>query len=333
VSGFDITNGEGNIGIDNVSVTVGPSDNTPPVITPTVTGTLGADGWYTSDVDVSWSVTDDESSFTSTGCGPTSVTANTASVTFTCSAESAGGSATSSVTLKRDASAPDVSPTITGTLGANGWYTSDIGVGWATTDATSGVASSTGCDASSVTSDIASITFTCSATNGAGLSAEQAVTLKRDAMAPTVAFAGNAIAYTVDQTIAISCSTSDAMSGVATSNCATANGAAYTFDLGAHTLTASATDYAGNDASASTTFTVSVTYGSLCALTRQFVAQAGIANSMCVKLDNAYRSEFRGSAGAAQNQVQAFINEVRAQSGKALTAAQAGILTTLAGAF
>jgi hypothetical protein len=29
------------------------ADSTPPIITPTVVGTLGSDGWYTSDVSVS----------------------------------------------------------------------------------------------------------------------------------------------------------------------------------------------------------------------------------------------------------------------------------------
>ena len=37
-----------------------------PVVTPTVTGTLGNNGWYRSDVSVSWSVTDNESAITST---------------------------------------------------------------------------------------------------------------------------------------------------------------------------------------------------------------------------------------------------------------------------
>ena len=40
---------------------------TPPrSITPSVTGTLGNNGWYRSDVSVSWSVTDAESEITST---------------------------------------------------------------------------------------------------------------------------------------------------------------------------------------------------------------------------------------------------------------------------
>ena len=84
-------------------------DDTPPFVVPSVTGTLGASGWYTSDVTVAWSVSDPESEVTSTnGCGSVTVTEDTAGTTFTCSATSAGGTASESVTIKRDTTAPTV---------------------------------------------------------------------------------------------------------------------------------------------------------------------------------------------------------------------------------
>lgn len=87
-----------------------PSDTTPPVITQNVSGTLGDNGWYVSDVDVSWTVTDAESTVTSTsGCGLTTIDYDTAGVTLTCSATSAGGTSSQSVTIKRDATNPNVS--------------------------------------------------------------------------------------------------------------------------------------------------------------------------------------------------------------------------------
>jgi sugar lactone lactonase YvrE len=83
------------------------ADLTPPVITPVVTGTLGNDGWYVSDVEVSWSVTDPESSILSQdGCEPVTVTEDTESVTFTCTAISSGGTTEESVTIRRDATPP-----------------------------------------------------------------------------------------------------------------------------------------------------------------------------------------------------------------------------------
>lgn len=66
----------GALGLDyHATVTYSLPDNTPPVITPTVSGTSGNNGWYTSDVGVSWAVTDGESVISSSsGCGAVSVT-------------------------------------------------------------------------------------------------------------------------------------------------------------------------------------------------------------------------------------------------------------------
>jgi RTX calcium-binding nonapeptide repeat (4 copies) len=84
-------------------------DLTPPTITPTVTGTLGTNGWYTSDVSVSFTVEDGDTPVSSTtGCDPVTVTSDTVGTTFRCEATSGGGTATSTVVVKRDATAPTV---------------------------------------------------------------------------------------------------------------------------------------------------------------------------------------------------------------------------------
>ncbi len=83
-----------------------PADTTPPDITPNISGTLGNNGWYVSDVTVSWTVTDDESAITSDACPTTTITSDTIGQTVSCSATSAGGTATKSVTIKRDATKP-----------------------------------------------------------------------------------------------------------------------------------------------------------------------------------------------------------------------------------
>ena len=99
-----------------------------------------------------------------------------------------------------------------------------------------------------------------------------------DKTLPTVAYAGNAGTYTVDQTVAITCTAIDPAnangtpgSGLASSTCANATGPAYSFPLGPNSLSASATDIAGNVGNGSTTFTVKVTSSSLCNLTKQFI--------------------------------------------------------------
>jgi CSLREA domain-containing protein len=89
-------------------------DCTPPVITPTVSGTFGNDGWYISDVQIVWSVSDAESIVSSqTGCDSQTVSSDTSGIIITCSAESAGGTSSQSVTVKRDATAPTLAPTVT----------------------------------------------------------------------------------------------------------------------------------------------------------------------------------------------------------------------------
>lgn len=227
----------------------------------------------------------------------------------------AGLSDTDEVTIAvTDPSPPSITANVAGTLGDNGWYTSDVGVSWTVVDAES-PATTSGCDPSSVTADTLGASFTCSATSAGG-SASETVTVKRDATDPAIAFAGNAGTYGVTDTIAITCSASDAMSGLASSTCPGASGPATDF-LGAHTLNASATDNAGNTASATTSFTVAVRAGDLCELTEQYVGHHGVAHALCVKLDH-------GS-------IRAYVNQVNAQRGLRLTNAEADLLIHLAG--
>jgi hypothetical protein len=120
---------------------ISPSDTTPPVITPTVVGTLGNNGWYTSDVTVSWSVVDNQSTVSSTtGCDPTTISTDTTGVTLTCTATSAGGTDSASVKIKRDATAPEVS-LVGGPVDGGKYYFGDVPAAPTCTasDATSGL--------------------------------------------------------------------------------------------------------------------------------------------------------------------------------------------------
>jgi hypothetical protein len=115
-----------------------PADTTAPeidyVLDPAVPD--GDNGWYTSDVTVSWTVVDEESDVTSsTGCDETTIDYDTAGVTLTCSATSAGGTASESVTIKRDATPP-----VTTDNAPSGWQISDFTVTFTASDNLSGVA-------------------------------------------------------------------------------------------------------------------------------------------------------------------------------------------------
>jgi hypothetical protein len=120
-------------------------DTTPPVITPNISGTAGDNGWYISDVTVSWTVIDNESTITSmTGCDPTTIDYDTTGVTLECSAISSGGTSSESVTIKRDATAPTISASVSPDRPASGWWNIASGaptVSFTCNDATSGIAS------------------------------------------------------------------------------------------------------------------------------------------------------------------------------------------------
>ena len=323
------------------------ADTTPPVITAKVNGTLGTNGWYTSNVGVTWNVSDAESTITNkTGCGAVSLATDTAGVTYTCKATSSGGTNSKSVTVKRDATLPKttltkpvagaifklkqvvntsytcgdalshiatckgtvangaaintaslgtksftvtakdyagnpatqtinytvvidatppvVTPVLSGTLGANGWYTSNVGVSWKVTDPESTVSSTSGCGAVTVSNDTAGSTFTCTA-KSAGGSTTRSVTVKKDAMPPksTIVRPGKGAAYTQGQVITASYSCTDATSGVTSCAGTVANGTAInTASTGTKPFAVTAKDKAGNQAIASVSYTVAASTAS-----------------------------------------------------------------------
>jgi hypothetical protein len=113
------TGGTFDLNTATFSVTVSnptpPADTTAPTIGYTLTPGIpdGNNGWYKSNVTLTWTVTDPESAVTKTGCVDQNITSDQAATTYSCSATSAGGSAgPESVTIKRDGSAPNA-PTAT----------------------------------------------------------------------------------------------------------------------------------------------------------------------------------------------------------------------------
>jgi hypothetical protein len=89
------------------------SDTSPPLITPHVVGTVGANEWYISPVEVSWSVADPESGIsTASGCGDTILTTDTAGTIVTCMATNGVGlTATRSVSVVIHLVLPTSTPT------------------------------------------------------------------------------------------------------------------------------------------------------------------------------------------------------------------------------
>jgi Tol biopolymer transport system component len=231
-------------------------DTTPPVITPTVTGTLGNNAWYTSDVQVSWSVADGESTVSNqTGCGAATVSTDTAGVTFTCQATSAGGMSSQSVTVKRDATAPTVTAVATTSPNAAGWYKTDVTIQFTCLDSLSGIAGGA-CPADQILSTegtaVSSTTQTVADDAGNTSAPSNVVTVRIDKTAPTLNPFVTPNPVSVGGSAAVTSGAADALSGLASQSCGTVD----TSTAGAKSVICYAADNAGNSASASANYTV-----------------------------------------------------------------------------
>ena len=240
-----------------------PADTTAPVITPNITGTLGDNGWYVSDVSVTWTVTDAESAITSTtGCGPTTIDTDTGGTLLTCSATSAGGTNNVPITIKRDATAPTISASGSPAPNGDGWNNTDVTVSFTCTDDLSGIPDGA-CPADQVLSTegtgISSTAETVTDAAGNTSDLSNVVTVNIDKTAPTVNVTGvtEGATYVLGSVPAAGCSTSDALSGVAADAVLGLSGGPI---IGSFTATCSgAEDEAGNTAD-DVTVHYSVTY-------------------------------------------------------------------------
>lgn len=173
---------------------------------------------------------------------------------------------------------PDTTPpTITASATAGGdpypsgtWTNQDVTVSYKCTDDESGVASVSPDDVVTGEGDGQSRTGTC--IDNAGNDATATFSgIRIDKTDPTVTISG-ARTYSILETVNVTCTPADALSGVAASTCsAPAPAPGWTFGAGSQTVTGTAADNAGNATSTSAAFTVAVNGADLCTLTRQFV--------------------------------------------------------------
>ena len=259
--------------------------------------------------------------------------------------DAAGNRSTQTVTLTTslDSIAPVTTATHTPAPNGAGWNNTAATLQLTATDGGSGVLDVRSSVNGSAPSVVAGpLTFSADgqysvtyfATDKAG-NAEAAKTANVwvDTTAPVIGFSG-AGTFTVDQTVSVTCTATDNLSGVTGTPCVSPllAVAASELPLGATTVSATATDAADNTTTASATVTVRVTFDALSTLTTRFTGGAP-GNSLVAQLAAAKDAASRGNAAACNAALRAYANEVAAQSGKVLTAAQAATLTRLAEAL
>ena len=274
----------------------------------------------------------DASSYTACTSGQSYSNLAQGSHTFNVEAKDSSGtlSTPTSFTWTIDTTLPLISGTATPAANANGWNKTSVTVTFNCSDVLSGIASCS--SATTLNAEGALQVVTGTAVDNAGNTAQAKITVNIDETNPTVSYTGGGT-YTVDQTVNITCDATDALSGIASSTCGPkVSGPAYSFTLGTtYSYSATATDKAGNTGSGSTSFTVTVTSASLINLVPKFETKPAVAATMVATLQGAQAAFASGNIKSGDNQLNAFISQVIAQSGKAgLTTAQASLLIQFA---
>lgn len=161
-------------------------DNTPPAMVPSLTCSLpGNAGWCRGTITINWGVSDAQSAVNTSGC-QTSFSTNTspAGTVLSCSATSTGGTTTGTVTVRRDAIAPNTTGAKSPSANSNGWNNTNVIVSFSGTDANSGIASCT--SPVTITTEGSNQPVAGSCTDAAGNTSTTTVTVSIDKTPPTV---------------------------------------------------------------------------------------------------------------------------------------------------
>lgn len=236
-----------------------PSDTTAPTATPAQTPAANGNGWNNTDVLVTWNWTDNAggSGLDPTGCATTSTTSGEGELTLdaTCK-DIAGNIGSAAYTVKVDKTAPTASASASPAANANGWNNTDVIVSFSGSDGLSGIES---CEAAVVLSGegaAQSASGTCTDKAGNASAAATASGINIDKTSPTVALVGgpaqSGTYYFGFVPAQPTCDASDTLSGLVGA-CVVSG---YGTEVGAQTVTATATDRAGNSNVDSHSYTV-----------------------------------------------------------------------------
>ncbi len=255
-----------------------------------------------------------------------------------------------------DTIAPETSVAISGTAGLGGWYRSPVQVTLSAADNPGGSGVSTiefGLDAGAVQPYSAPFTIasngvtvvTARATDNAGNieNPAKSISVHIDAAPPVVALTSlQARDYLHSDIVTLAVSTSDVASGVAPGSAVVSLDGGYrtvgeainlrNLSLGTHTVSASASDVAGNPAQQTMAFRIIATIGSVSALVNVFADEGlmedGARRTLLDKLAEAQRALDRGCAGEAREDLGNVIEYLTEKRGKKVAAEAADTLLT-----
>ena len=250
-------------------------DKTLPVISGTAAPPANAAGWNKSNVVVSFLCADALSGIAACSA-PVAISAEGAGQVVTGAAvDKAGNTATTSATINLDKTSPTITASITPPPNAAGWNNSNVTVTFTCSDAISGIYSCPG--PVQVTTEGSGQAISGTATDKAGNSASTSITVNIDKTAPTITAtatpAANAAGWN-NSTVTVAFTCSDAGSGIATCPVpvqVTADGAN-------QAISGTATDKAGNTATATVSINLDKTPPSITAAITPLPNAAGWNN-------------------------------------------------------
>jgi hypothetical protein len=244
------------------SETYGIVDPTAPLIGYTLNPLSpdGNNGWYRSNVSLTWDVSEPQSpsSLAKTGCVDQNITSDQVATTYLCSATSAGGSAGPvSVTIKRDGSKPTITAD-SGSYSPGTWTNQDVAISYTCHDVgPSGL--KTACPDDLLLNGETDAVISHEIDDNAGNTGESnGIWVRIDKTPPVLSLPSNITDEATGasgRVVSYTTSASDTLSGLNGSiSCSPASGS--TFALGTTTVDCSAQDNAGNSASGSFDVTI-----------------------------------------------------------------------------
>jgi hypothetical protein len=226
-------------------------DNIAPTVTHTLSPAPNAAKWNNSDVNVHFDAKDDDKG---SGVDESTITPDEAVATETAALDIigeafdlAGNKGTDTATVKLDKTSPTIEgKVIAGKLGDNGWYTGPATVHFTCSDALSGVKV---CPKDEViNSNGAAQKASGETIDAAGNKASATVSVNIDQVAPTVKVGGvDKAIYTLGAKPSPTCTATDEHSGLV-APCAVSTTGGNSNGVGEYSVTATATDKAGNTA-------------------------------------------------------------------------------------